>query len=79
VVNFNLNNYDFTFVGRDSVLSIASHLGLDGPDINSLWGWNFPHPSRLTLGTTQRPIQGVPGLSGGGESSRGVAMTAHPV
>jgi hypothetical protein len=40
-------------VGRDSVVRVVTHYGLDGPGIESLWGWDFPHPSRPSLGPTQ--------------------------
>jgi len=36
------------------MLGIATRYGLDGPGIESRWGWEFPQPSR--------PIQWVPGL-----------------
>jgi hypothetical protein len=36
---------------------IKFHCGLDGPGIESQWRQDFPHPSRLTLGPTQPPIQ----------------------
>ena len=39
--------------------------GLEGPEIESRWGQDYPHPSRLALGPTQPPIQWVPGLSRG--------------
>jgi hypothetical protein len=44
-------------VGRDSVLGIATHYGLDGPEIAYRWGRDFPHPSTPALGPTQTPIQ----------------------
>ena len=50
-------------VGRDSVVSIATRHRLDGPGIESRWGQDFLHPSRLALGPTQPPVQWVPGLS----------------
>jgi hypothetical protein len=56
--------------GRDSVVSIATHYGLDGPGIESRWGRDFPHPSRPALGPTQPPIQWVPGLFPGGKAAR---------
>ena len=52
-------------VGRDSAVGIATRHGLDGPGIESRWGRDFLHPSRLALGPTQPPVQWVPGLSRG--------------
>jgi len=34
---------------RDSSVGIATGYGLDGPGIESRWGRDFPHPSRLAL------------------------------
>jgi hypothetical protein len=51
--------------GQDSIVSIVSHCGLDGPRIKSQVGQNFPHPSRLPLGPTQPPVWWVPGLFSG--------------
>ena len=39
-------------VGRDGIVGIATRYGLDGPGIESLWGRDFPHPSRPALGPT---------------------------
>jgi hypothetical protein len=50
-------------VSRDSVVGIATRYGLDGPDIDSRWRRNFPHPSRPALTPAQTPIQWVPGPS----------------
>jgi hypothetical protein len=50
-------------MGWDSSVGIATRYGLDGPGIESLWGREFPHPSRPALGPTQPTIQWVPGLS----------------
>ena len=55
------------FVGRDSSVSIAIGYGLDGPVIESRWGRNFPHLSRLALGPNQPSVQWVLGLSRGKE------------
>jgi len=49
--------------GQDSVVDIATGYGLDGPGIESQWGRDFPHLSRLALGPTQPPVQWVPCLS----------------
>ena len=52
-------------VGRDSSVGIATRYGLEGPGIESRWGRDFPHLSRLALGPTHLPIQSVPGVSQG--------------
>jgi hypothetical protein len=51
--------------GQDSSVGIVIRYGLDGPGIESLWGRDFPHPSRPALGPTQPTIQWVPGPSRG--------------
>ena len=56
---------DILCVGRDSSVGIASRYGLDSPGIESTWGRDFPHPSRLALGPNQPPIQWVSDLSRG--------------
>ena len=48
---------------------IATRYGLDGPGIESQWERDFPHPPRPALGSTQPPIQWVPGLSPGGTAA----------
>jgi hypothetical protein len=47
--------------GQDSAVGIATRYRLDGPGIESRWGLDFPHPSRLALRLTQ-PLKWVPGL-----------------
>ena len=65
-------------VGRDSSVGITTGYGLEGPGIESRCGRNFPHPSRLSLGPTQSPIQWVPGLfSGVKRPGRGVEHPSH--
>jgi len=49
--------------GPGSAVGIATGYGLDGPGIESRWGGDFPHLSRPVLGSTQPPVQWVPGLS----------------
>ena len=51
--------------GPGSSVGIATGYRLDGPGIESRWGRNFPHLSRPALGSTQPPVQWVPGLSRG--------------
>jgi len=52
------NNYiTVTITARGSVVCMAIGYGLDGPEIESLWGRDFPRPSRsahpasYTMGT----------------------------
>ena len=52
-------------VGRDSVVSIATCYGLDGPGIESRWGRDFTHPSRQALGPNQSRKQWVHGPARG--------------
>ena len=59
-------NYDSDSLlrrGRDGSVGTATRYGLDGPEFESRRGLDFPHPSRPALGSTQPPIQWVPGLS----------------
>ena len=52
-----------TTVDRDSVVGIATCYGLDGPGNKSRLERDFRYPSRPALGSTQPPIQWVPGIS----------------
>ena len=66
-------------VGPGSVVGIATAYGLDGPEIESGWGEDFPHLSRPALRLTQPPVQWVSGLSPGVRCGRGVTLTSHPL
>jgi hypothetical protein len=55
---------------------IATRYGLEVPEIESRWGRDFPHPSRLALGPNQPPILMIGSLTWGVKRpGRGVA---HP-
>jgi hypothetical protein len=51
------------FLLQGSVVGIATAYGLEGPEIESRWGRDFPHLSRPALRPTQPPEQRVPSLS----------------
>ena len=52
------------FSGPDSSVGTATDYGLDGPGSNP-GGDEIFRPSRPALGSTQPPVQWVPGLSRG--------------
>ena len=56
----------------------AACYGLDGPGIESWWGWYFPHPSRPAPEPMRPPVKWVPGVFLRG-SSRGVELTTRPI
>ena len=55
-------------MGRDSAVCIATRYGLEDPGIESQRGRGFPQPSRPVLGSTQPPLQRVPGLFAGSKA-----------
>jgi hypothetical protein len=60
-----INSVLFLIKDKDSVVGIATRNGLNGPRIESWWGWGFPHLSRPTQGPTQPAGQWVPSHSRG--------------
>ena len=61
-----------------SVVGIATGYELYDPGIESRWGRDFPYLSRPALGTTQPPVQCVPGLSWGKERQGREANPSPP-
>jgi hypothetical protein len=61
--------------GPGSVVGIATGYGLDGPGIEYWWEGDFPHLSRPAMGSTQPPVQWVPGVKSGWI----VTPTPHPL
>jgi hypothetical protein len=51
--------------GPGSSVGIATRHVLDSPGIESWWGRDFPYSSTPALGSTQPPIQCVPGIPRG--------------
>ena len=48
------------FMGRVSLVGIATRYGLDGPGIQSRWWRDFPHPSTPALGPPSLLYSGYP-------------------
>jgi hypothetical protein len=64
-------------VSRDCSAGIGTQYELDGTGIESRYGRDFPHTSRLALRPTQSPIQCLRDLLPGDKAVRGVALTTH--
>jgi len=43
--------YRHRYASRYRSVGIETRYGMGGPGIESLWGWDFPHPSSPTLGS----------------------------
>ena len=56
-------------VARDSSVGIATCYGMDGPEIESRWGRDFPHSSRPALGPTHPPVEWIPSLFPDGKAA----------
>jgi hypothetical protein len=63
--------------GLTSVASIATCYRLGGLDTESRCGRDFPHTSRLALGTTQTPGKCIPCLFPLGVRGQGVTLHIH--
>ena len=66
-------------VGRDSSVGIATGYGLDCTRIESWWGRDFPHLSRLALGAHLASCTMGSGSFPGIKSGRGVPLAPHPL
>jgi hypothetical protein len=62
---YNCTTNSLNKIGPGNSVGKATGYGLDGPGIKSLWGRDFPHMSKPTLGPTRPPVECVPGLSRG--------------
>jgi hypothetical protein len=60
-----------------SSVGISTGYGMDGPGIESRWGWDFPHLSRLALVPNQPHVQLGTGPFLGVGSGRGVTFIPH--
>jgi hypothetical protein len=61
----NIGLYPIDFVGRDSVVGIAMHYGLDGPGIESRWGEIFRTCPDRPWGPPSLPCNGYRVFPGG--------------
>ena len=71
--------WSFGNVGWESSVSIATCYRLDSPGIESWCGQDFLHSSKPALGSTQLPIQWVPGRFPGGKAARTLRRPPTPI
>jgi hypothetical protein len=57
ICNLNFEPVNTGIRGPSSSFSITTGYGLDGPEIESRWGRDFPHLARPALGPTQLSVQ----------------------
>jgi hypothetical protein len=62
VIQYNISH---VCSGPGNSVGIATGYEPDGPGIESQWGRDFSRTSRPAPGSTQPPVQWVPGLSRG--------------
>jgi hypothetical protein len=63
----------------DSSVGIAIRSGMDGPEMESPWGLDYPHLSRPVLGPTQPPVQWVLGPFPGGKATGAWRWAPTPI
>jgi hypothetical protein len=66
-------------VSQDSIVGVATCYRLQGLEIKSWWGQDFPHPTRLALGPTQLPAWCVRGLFRKGKVAREWFWPSTPI
>ena len=70
--------YTYLDGGWDSSVDIATHYGLDGPEIESRWGRRFSLPSRPTPRHTHHHRQFLSSLSGHRASTKHRHLVLFP-
>jgi len=64
---------------QDSAVGIATRYGLDGPGIESRYGWDFLQASRPAPRPTHPPEQWLAGLSPGCEAAGAWGWSPIPI
>jgi len=73
-----VNRANILAVAGDSVVGIATRYRLDGPDIESLWGRDFPHQPRPALQPTHLLFMGTGSFPEVKQTGGGVDHPPHP-